>query len=50
MNLLLYYNLFAQAPDGLAMTPIAAGLSLMPFSVAIFGLPGRRLGSRPGSA
>jgi predicted MFS family arabinose efflux permease len=37
MNLLLYYNLFAQAPGGLAMTPIAAGLSLMPFSVAIFG-------------
>jgi DHA2 family multidrug resistance protein-like MFS transporter len=37
MNILLYYNLFAQAPDGLAMTPIAAGLSLMPLSVAFFG-------------
>jgi len=37
MNILLYYNLFAQAPDGLAMTPIAAGLSLMPLSAAFFG-------------
>jgi DHA2 family multidrug resistance protein-like MFS transporter len=37
MNILLYYNLFAQAPDGPAMTPIAAGLSLMPLSVAFFG-------------
>jgi MFS family permease len=37
MNILLYYNLFAQAPDGLAMSPIAAGLSLMPLSLAFFG-------------
>jgi predicted MFS family arabinose efflux permease len=37
MNILLYYNLFAQAPDGLAMTPIAAGVSLMPLSLAFFG-------------
>jgi MFS family permease len=35
--LLLYYNLFAQASDGLGMTPVAAGLSLMPLSVALFG-------------
>jgi DHA2 family multidrug resistance protein-like MFS transporter len=37
MALLLYYNLFAQAPDGLGMTAVAAGLSLMPLSVALFG-------------
>jgi hypothetical protein len=37
MTLLLYYNLFAQAPDGLDMTAVAAGLSLMPLSVALFG-------------
>ena len=37
MALLLYYNLFAQAPTGLAMTPIMAGLSLLPLSVALFG-------------
>jgi MFS family permease len=37
MTLLLYYNLFAQASDGLAMSAVAAGLSLMPLSVALFG-------------
>jgi hypothetical protein len=37
MALLLYYNLFAQAPDGLGRTPVVAGLSLMPLSVALFG-------------
>jgi MFS family permease len=37
MTILLYYNLFAQAPDGLDMTAVAAGLSLMPLSVALFG-------------
>jgi MFS transporter, DHA2 family, multidrug resistance protein len=37
MALLLYYNLFAQAPDGLGRTAVAAGLSLMPLSVALFG-------------
>ena len=37
MTLLLYYNLFAQAPDGLGMTAVAAGLSLVPLSVALFG-------------
>src|SRR3981189_2903371 len=37
MTILLYYNLFAQAPDGLDMTAVAAGLSLMPLSVAPLG-------------
>jgi MFS family permease len=37
MTLLLYYNLFAQASDGLGMTAVAAGLSLVPLSVALFG-------------
>ena len=37
MAVLLYYNLFAQSPEGLGRTPIAAGLSLMPMSAALFG-------------
>jgi MFS family permease len=37
MMFLLYYNLFAQAPGGLGMTAVTAGLSLMPLSVALFG-------------
>src|SRR5215468_3323685 len=37
MTLLLYYNLFAQAPKGLGMTAVAAGFSLLPLSVALFG-------------
>jgi len=49
MTFLLYYNLFAQAPqeveqglahglaDGLGMSAIAAGFSLTPLSVALFG-------------
>jgi MFS family permease len=37
MAVLLYYNLFAQAPEGLGMTAVAAGLSLVPLSVALFG-------------
>jgi MFS family permease len=37
LGILLYYNLFAQSPDGLGRTPIAAGLSLMPLSAALFG-------------
>src|ERR1051325_776565 len=36
MTLLLYYNLFAQAPDGLGMSAITVGLSLVPLSVALF--------------
>jgi MFS family permease len=37
MTLLLYYNLFAQSADGLGMSAVAAGLSLLPLSVALFG-------------
>jgi MFS family permease len=42
MAILLYYNIFAQAPDGtpphgLGMSPVAAGLSLMPLSAGLFG-------------
>ena len=41
MAILLYYNIFAQAPDealhGLGLTPVAAGLSLMPLSAGLFG-------------
>src|SRR4029453_12283323 len=37
MTLLLYYYFLAQAPGGLAMTAVAAGLSLVPLSVALFG-------------
>ncbi|MEH2624514.1 DHA2 family multidrug resistance protein-like MFS transporter [Bradyrhizobium sp. AZCC 1719] len=36
MTLLLYYNLFAQAADGLGMSAVAAGLSLVPLSIALF--------------
>jgi hypothetical protein len=36
MTLLLYYNLFAQSADGLGMSAITAGLSLLPLSVALF--------------
>ena len=38
MTLLLYYNLFAQSADGLGMSAVAAGLSLLPLSVALFAL------------
>jgi MFS family permease len=37
MTLLLYYNLYAQAAEGLGMSAIAAGLSLLPLSIALFG-------------
>jgi Na+/melibiose symporter-like transporter len=37
MNILLYYNVFAQSANGLALSPVAAGLSLMPLSAALFG-------------
>ena len=36
MTLLLYYNLTAQSADGLRMSAVAAGLSLLPLSVALF--------------
>ncbi|MCA6118184.1 MFS transporter [Bradyrhizobium sp. WSM 1738] len=35
MTLLLYYNLFAQSADGLGLSAIAAGLSLLPLSIAL---------------
>jgi MFS family permease len=38
MTLLLYYNLFAQSADGLGMSAVAAGLSLLPLSVALFAV------------
>jgi len=37
MTLLLYYNLYAQSPKGLAYSPIDAGLSLLPLSLALIG-------------
>lgn len=37
MALLLYYNLFAQSAEGLGMTAVTAGLSLVPLSAALFG-------------
>jgi MFS family permease len=37
MVILLYFNLFAQSPAGLGRTPIEAGLSLAPLSIALFG-------------
>ena len=36
MTLLLYYNLFAQSVEGLGVSAVAAGLSLLPLSVALF--------------
>jgi MFS family permease len=53
MTLLLYYNLFAQGPRGLGLSPVDAGLSLLPLSVALFGFAraapwlAARLGLRP---
>jgi MFS family permease len=37
MTLLLYYNLYAQSPEGLDYSPISAGLSLLPLSLALIG-------------
>jgi MFS family permease len=57
MAILLYYNIFAQASDGavhgLGLTPVAAGLSLMPLSAGLFGFArtshrlAERIGIRP---
>jgi MFS family permease len=53
MAMLLYYNIFAQAPHGLGMTPVAAGLSLMPLSAGLFGFArtshrlAQKIGIRP---
>jgi MFS family permease len=54
MAILLYYNIFAQtrdgAPHGLGLTPVAAGLSLMPLSAGLFGFAriSHRLAQRVG--
>jgi len=37
LSLLLYYNLYAQSPTGLALTPVGAGLSLLPMSGGLLG-------------
>ena len=53
VTFLLYYNLFAQSPQGLGMSPIAAGFSLTPLSIALFGFAraapwcGAKLGLQP---
>jgi predicted MFS family arabinose efflux permease len=36
MTLLLYFNLFAQSVGGLGLSAVAAGLSLLPLSIALF--------------
>ncbi|KRR17951.1 MFS transporter [Bradyrhizobium retamae] len=52
MTLLLYYNLFAQSAGGPGMSAVAAGLSLLPLSVALFAFAraapsiGMRIGVR----
>ena len=52
MTLLLYYNLFAQSKGGLGLSAVAAGLSLLPLSVALFSFAraapviGARIGMR----
>jgi MFS family permease len=38
MSLLLYFNLYAQSPEGLGLTPLEAGASLLPLSVALLAL------------
>jgi MFS family permease len=37
MTFLLYFNLFAQSPDGLGLSAVGAGLALVPLSIALFG-------------
>jgi EmrB/QacA subfamily drug resistance transporter len=38
LSLLLYYNLYAQSPEGLALTPLEAGASLLPLCVTLLAL------------
>ncbi|MEZ5789039.1 MAG: MFS transporter, partial [Xanthobacteraceae bacterium] len=38
MSLLLYFNLFAQNPNGLGLTALEAGASLLPLSAALLAL------------
>ena len=37
MSLLLYFNLYAQSPEGLGLTPLEAGAALLPLSAALLG-------------
>ena len=38
MSLLLYFNLYAQSPEGLGLTALQAGASLLPLSAALLAL------------
>src|SRR5262249_27648996 len=38
MSLLLYFNLYAQSPEGLDLTALEAGASLLPLSAALLAL------------
>ena len=38
MSLLLYFNLYAQSRDGLGLTALEAGASLLPLSAALLAL------------
>ena len=38
MSLLLYFNLYAQSPKGLALTALEAGASILPLSAALLAL------------
>jgi MFS family permease len=38
ISLLLYFNLYAQSPQGLGLTALAAGASLLPLSAALLAL------------
>jgi MFS family permease len=38
MTLLLYFNLYAQSPEGLGLTALEAGASLLPLSAALLAL------------
>jgi MFS family permease len=38
MSLLLYFNLYAQSPGGLGLTPLEAGASLLPLSAALLAV------------
>jgi MFS family permease len=38
MSLLLYFNLYAQSRDGLGLTALEAGASLLPLSASLLGL------------
>jgi hypothetical protein len=38
MSLLLYFNLYAQSPEGLALTALEAGASILPLSATLLAL------------